>query len=450
MKGDHAMKLKWTATGVAALALLIGGAPGSATAEDEGAVEDLILLLQDRGVIEAGDATRIIERNRAVQQKESWADRITFFGDMRARYENFWYDKDPLGVTSKNRSRLRYRLRVGAKTKINDHIDFAFRLATGSDSTSRNQTLGGGGVDFFPDDFNVDQAFITYHPFAEGSIPLDGRKLDVIFGKMPNLFRSKVGKDYLVWDGDITPEGIALTYEVEPAEDVSLTFSTAYFVADENSGTSDPAVFPAQIGVKAGLSDNVTAGGRLSYYAWRYLDRAFYDRSDLNGDAPATWSRSTAHGNIPGGLTDGDSIHIGEVRAWVKCTGIEDWPILAYGSFSKNFSAHSVWFHNAHKEDLAWSVGLEIGDKKKLVHLGAGYFWLEANAVPAQMMDSDLFDARTNGKGWAVYGSKQVYSHTDLKFTLFLGKPLDDNITWNRAVRNSDRVRLQTDLVVKF
>jgi hypothetical protein len=427
--------------GLAALALLLGAAPGLAAAEGEGAVEDVVLLLQERGVIDEADATRIVERNRAAEEKETWADRITFFGDMRARYENFWYDHDPLGDDDEsNRSRLRYRFRVGAKTKINDHFDFAFRLATGSDSTSRNQTLGAGGVDFFPDDFNVDQAFLTYHPFTEGSIPFDGRKLDVIFGKMPNLFRSKVGKDYLVWDADITPEGIAGTYEVEPVDNVSLTLSAAYFVVDENGADVDAAVIPVQVGVKAGLSDDVSVGGRLSYYDWRFLgadDHAFFDRAE-------------DHGNIPEGLTDKNSIDIGEVRAWVKCTGIENWPILAYGSFSKNFSAGSESLFDAGREDLAWSIGLEIGDKKKFVHLGAGYFWLEANAVPAQIMDSDLFDARTNSKGWAVYGSKQIYSHTDLKFTLFLGEALDDDITWPAAVEDSDRVRLQTDLVVKF
>jgi hypothetical protein len=443
------MKLEWTATGAAALALLIGGVPGAAFADDAGAVEDLILLLQERGVIEEDEATRIIERNRAAEKKESWSDRITFFGDTRVRYENFWYDDDPLGEDKKNRSRLRYRIRVGAKAKINDHFDVAFRLATGSESRSRNQTLGGGD-DFIPDDFNVDQAYVTYHPFVEDSIPLGGRRLDVMFGKMPNPFYSKVGKDFLMWDADITPEGIAAIYEVEPAEDVSVTLRTAYFVDDENSIRSDPAVFPAQIDVKAGLGDDITVGGRLSYYAWRFLDDAFHDSSETILTDPDDRSRSTANGNIPGGLTDGENIHIGEVRAWVQCTGIENWPILAYGSFSKNFSAESDSIFRAGREDLSWSIGLEIGDKKKFVQLGAGYFWLEANAVPAQIMDSDLFDGRTNGKGWSFYGAKQIYSHTDLKFSLFLGEPLDDGIDWEPAVENSDRTRLRTDIVVTF
>ena len=444
------MKLSWITTGLVAFVLLIAVAPALAAAEEPDAVDDIILLLRERGVIDEGDATRIIERNRVAEKKESWFDRISFFGDMRGQYENFWYDEDPLGDIKKNRSRLRYRFRVGARTEINDHVDFAFQLTTGTSGRSPNQTLGSGGGDFGPDAFNVRQAYLTYHPFADGSIPLGGRKLDVMFGKMPNLFYSKVGKNYLMWDSDFAPEGIAGTYEIEPVEDVSLTFSTAYFVADENANMSSPALFPAQIGVKAGLGDNVSVGGRLTYYGWRYLDDDFHNGDETLLTAAADRSGSTQFGNIPGGLTDGKLVDIGEVRAWLKFTGIENWPILAYGSFSKNFSAESVALFNAGREDLAWSIGLEIGDKKKFAKLGAGYFWLEANAVPAQMVDGFIFDGTTNDKGWAVYGVKEVYAHTDLKFTLYLDEPLDDDIIWEPAVANSDRTRLQVDVVVKF
>jgi hypothetical protein len=433
------------AAGLVTFALLIGGVSGSAAAEDLSAVEDVILLLQERGVIEEADATRIVETNRAYETRETWADRITFFGDMRARYENFWYDEDPTGEEARNRTRLRYRLRIGARTKINDHFDFAFRLASGSSVRSRNQTLGGSGFDFFPDDFNIDQAYITYHPFVEGAIPLDGRKLDVMFGKMPNPFRSKVGKDYLIWDGDITPEGIALSYEIEPVQDVSVAVNLAYFVDDENRSAEDPAVIPVQLGLKAGLTDDVSVGARLGYHAWRNLR----GRDEVLA-ASDFFARGEFFGNIPGGLSDGDSVDIGDVYFWVKWTGLEKWPVLVYGGFAKNFSTEAVSLYNAGREDLAWSVGLEIGDKKEFVWLGAGYFWIEANAAPGQIMESDLFDAHTNRKGWEIYGAREIYSHTDLKLTLRLSEALNDDITWEPAVRNSDRIRLQTDVIVKF
>lgn len=444
------MKSNWLVAGLAAFAYSVLGAASPAVADETDAVNDVVLLLVERGVIEQEEATRIIERNRAAKKKRSWFDRITFFGDMRGQYENFWYDKDPLGVEKRDRSRMRYRFRLGASTEINEHLDVAFQLTTGATGRSPNETLGAGGTDFAPDAINLRQAYLTYHPFLEGSIPLGGRKFDVMVGKMPNLFFSKVGRDYLMWDSDITPEGIAWTYQFNPAEDVALTFSTAYFVVGDNASASNPAVIPTQIGVKAGLSENVTVGGRLSYYAWRKLDDDFHNEDETFLTAAAARSRSTSYGNVPGGLTDGRGINIGELRGWVQYRGIENWPILAYASFSKNFSAESVSRFNAGREDLAWSLGFEVGDKKRLATLGAGYFWLEANAAPAQMVDGFIFDGTTNAKGWAIYGVKEVYSHTDLKVTLYLGDPLNDDILWGPSVANSDRVRMQTDIVVKF
>ena len=57
--------------------------------------------------------------------------------------------------------------------------------------------------------------------------------------------------------------------------------------------------------------------------------------------------------------------------------------------------------------------------------------------------------------GWVLYGGKRILSNTDLKFTLFFGEPLEDDITidgelYEPALENSDRIRLQTDVIVKF
>jgi hypothetical protein len=125
-----------------------------------------------------------------------------------------------------------------------------------------------------------------------------------------------------------------------------------------------------------------------------------------------------------------------------------------------NFSAQSLASSNVGKESLGWGAGLEIGDKKRFVKLGAGYFWIEANAGPSRYIDSDLFDGRTNQKGWSIYGAKQILSNTDLKFTLFFGEPLRDDIMildsegvpqlYEPALEDSDRIRLQTDVIVEF
>jgi hypothetical protein len=413
-------------------------AESTTPADEVSAVEEVIRLLQERGVIDESDATRIVERNRSYEKKQSWTDRISFFGDFRSRYDGIWYDEDPLGNKSSDRDRLRYRFRFGANVEVNDHFDFRFRLASaeGNNVRSRNQTLG-RAVDFDPDFLRIEQAYITYHPFADSAIPFGGRELDFMFGKMPNLFHSKVGQDFVLMDDDFALEGVAFTYAVDPLENLDVAFTSGFFVIDENSDSDDPYLLPMQLALVVQGTERISFGTNLTGWLYRSLDSAFYGRAE-------------SFGNIPGGLSDDRDVAVGDLRAWMKYEGISDWPILVYGNVANNFSAQNTTGYGAGKESLAASAGFEIGDKKKWVQLGAAYFWIQANAVPAIFTDSDLFDGTTNAKGWSIYGTKQVFANTDLAFKLFLKEPLDDEILHAPAVVDSDRIRIQTDVVVKF
>jgi hypothetical protein len=159
------------------------------------------------------------------------------------------------------------------------------------------------------------------------------------------------------------------------------------------------------------------------------------------------------NGNLAGGLTDDSKVDIADLRVWGKLTVIEGWPILVYGNVLKNLSAKDVSAMGG-KEDLAWGVGVEVGDKKKFVKVGAGYFRVEANAVPGgNFTDSDLFQGKTNAEGWSIYAARQIFKNTDLSFTLLLEDgPLDKDIAGvgGAALADSDRTRLQVNVVVKF
>jgi hypothetical protein len=432
------MRKNWLASGLLALALVAAGAP--ALADDVSGVDEVITILKERGVIDEGDAARMAERNRAFEDKRKWMERLSFFGDLRARYEGFWWDD---GETD-DRHRLRYRFRFGAKADVNDYFDATFRISSderdketllGGDK-SRNQTLGGRGFDFDPDDLFIDQAYLTFHLLGKRDIPLEGTKLDLLFGKMGNMFRSKTGKDYLVWDSDITPEGFAFTYAFDPLEQLALTFHTAYFIIEEKSSGADPYLIPLQLRIKASPADVVALGLNLSGYLWRALDDGFY-------------SRNIPLGNVPGGLSDDRRVDLGDLRGWIRINAIDDWPILVYGNVVKNFSAQSTVFTG--KDDLGWGAGLEIGDKQKYVHLGFGFFQIESNALPPlTMTDSDFLQGQSNAEGWAFYGARQILDSTDLKFTVMLGDRLDKTISYPDQPDAPDRTRLQLDTVVKF
>ena len=127
---------------------------------------------------------------------------------------------------------------------------------------------------------------------------------------------------------------------------------------------------------------------------------------------------------------------------------IEDWPITLYGRITHNLSAEDTT--TGKEENLAWSAGVDFGDKKKWLKLGFGYFRLPANAVPSSLIDSDLFDGHTNGKGFIVYWQKRVYGNVDVGMKLFSGKEIRDSLRDTSAADRYDRLRLQTDVKFAF
>ena len=104
------------------------------------------------------------------------------------------------------RERERYRLRLGLRGTLMDDWFFGVRLMTSNNERSGNVTFGddtasstsGGGGPFErnSDLVTVDQAYAGYKGFPDFTFT---------GGKMPNpLVNTR-----MVWDPDITPEGLA-------------------------------------------------------------------------------------------------------------------------------------------------------------------------------------------------------------------------------------------------
>ena len=119
-----------------------------------------------------------------------WWERITFYGDFRARYEGFFQDD------ADRRQRGRYRLRLGLRAPIAEGLDFNLRLASGeaADVTSTNQTL----TEFLNrKPINIDQASLIYTPAELNALTLGAGK-----------FAYPVTRTQMVWDDDVNWEGI--------------------------------------------------------------------------------------------------------------------------------------------------------------------------------------------------------------------------------------------------
>lgn len=134
---------------------------------------------------------------------------MTFFGDMRFRYESFYGQQnalassdDPaaLGNPLTTRQRLRLRARLGVRGRISDEFDWGVRVATGTfdDVSSTNQTL----TDFFTrKPFAIDQAYFNYRPKKLPGFQLQAGK-----------FETPWTRTELTWDADLSVEGLTESY----------------------------------------------------------------------------------------------------------------------------------------------------------------------------------------------------------------------------------------------
>ncbi len=450
MTGTH----RWIGV-AAALGLLVGGPTAGADDDhNDPALTALVQALHERGVIDEQQYTEISAKAAAKQAEEApgWWEKVSVWGDFRARYEGFWYQENPDGTTQESQQRGRYRLRVGMRADINEYLAATMQLATGAgDDRSGNQTFG-GNLDFGKDLIEVDLAYVTLTPFPdEGQLPLDGT-FAVDAGRMPNPFLWKNGRDVMLWDNDINPSGVDFRLTAHPASSIELFANTGYFIDDENASAKDPGMFGVQLGTNARATETLTLGGRVSFYQFVSLDEAFVERAASSTNGPSV---TAGGGNILDGLTgdaEGGTMGVVATAFYLRSNYFELLPTTFYASYSNNVSAEaSVLFPQAGKENEAWMVGLELGDKKKYAQIGAGYIHLEANAFPSMFVESDLVDGQTNRKGWVVYGSREIFHNTDLNVTAFLSKAIDDALpAFEDSVDGAHRLRLQADLLVKF
>ena len=434
--------------GSALFLLLPLGWVAPALAEENPAIVETLAILRERGMIDESKHAELVAKNQAWETSHpSLLSRLEWSADFRGRLENFWYDEDDFGTDTDDRTRGRYRLRFGARAKVNEVVTAGFMLGsgdfnkedpiTGGENRSTNRSFG-SGPDFDMDAIFIDQAYVEL-AVPKRFLP-EGMTLKNITGKQANPFLWKNGKDILIWDNDITPEGLAFQLNAMPADQLSLFANGGYFISDENSGSRDPHVMGVQGGLGFLPVEDIDTGLRVSLYRWGS------DTSDFQASANSFGALSNF--DLAGDPLPND-YSVLEAGAYARFKYIEDWPVLVYGQFAQNVDAESI--PGAGQQDTGWGAGVEVGDKKKLVMLGAGYYREEANFSPAQFTDSDLFDGYTNREGWLVYLARELFPNTEVNLTFFKDDAIEDAAIFDvDGAPSADRMRLQTDFIVKF
>ena len=384
--------------------------------------------------IATGLALGIANPTRASEDQASWYERIDFGGDFRARSEEF------IVSGRRDRHRLRYRLRLGATTELNDYFDAGFRLATGSGANTSNQTLGSGD-DFDPDGVFIDRAYLTFQPHGSEK-PIFGDSLALTFGKMSNPFKPKgLGPALLMWDVDQMPEGVALGWSATPADRWTTNLDVGYFVIDENAFKRDPIILGVQLENDLKAHKQLHLKTQLSYYALRKLNDDFFERS--LGEA----GENFGFGGNTSGLSKNNEIDLIEFHGAMTWTGCENWPLTVWGNLIYNASAVGI---GQGKQNLGFGAGFEVGSKTATVRLGLCYFEIEADAVPSMLGDSSLFDGITNGKGFQAFVIRQIWKNIDFDLHTYFGKVLNRDLRGHQSVTPIKRIRIQTNIIARF
>ena len=335
------------------------------------------------------------EQVAALQDKLAWALKTQIKGDVRVRYENIHIEDEPgsgeVPLSGRDQDRQRIRARLGAYTEINPEVDTGIRIASGSsdDARSTNQSLEGY---FTKKDLWLDQAYIDYHPDAVAG-------LHVIGGKMKQPWEA-VGD--IVWDGDVNPEGAAITYGTDLGG-AELFASAGYFVLDDNvdgEGVEfkhDARLYSGQIGTRIAATDDIKLMFGGSIYAY-----------DNDEDASA-FGFLMANGNTT------DEFRLYEAFGQMDFTGLP-LPLSVYGQYVKNGAARGV----DADQDQAWLVGFMT----KLMGVKADYNYrdVQRNGVVGGFTDSDFAAGYVGSRGHKLKASYDLNKNFSVGATYFMAE----------------------------
>lgn len=450
--------MNWTLRSLrtAALCALFAAALGAPVLAEEKkedpTLSDIVNILHEKGLIDDDEHAALAAKAAKEQAKHSWTDRISVYGDLRGRFEWFDYEQDiytkSAGGRQQDRERARYRARLGVNAEVVSRAAVTLALASGgADPRSANQTLGSGN-DFDKDEIRIDLAYATLSPFPKGELPgIQNGYLGFDVGKVKNPFIWKqLGLDNLLIDNDINPEGANLRI-AGGAGPVLLFASGGVYVIDENSAAKDPKFAGGQLGGSVKVTDYLSLGARGTLYHFFSLDDDFFARAASDpGDPGGTG------GNIIDGLSRrNNSIQVAEGSAFITVIPHELVPVTFYGTFATNFSArNSLVSPTVDLENDAWTAGVFVGDAIRLVRIGFAYYYIEANAFPSMLLDSDTLDGRPNREGYVVGLQRELFPGVDLAVRGIWIDRIEGGTAFVNSGPGSDRFRGQADLTLKF
>lgn len=356
----------------------------------------------------------------APEAPKPWWERITFYGDFRARYEGFFQDE------VETRQRERFRFRLGLRTPIAEGLDFNFRLGSGdaADVTSTNQSF----TDFLNrKPINIDQIWLAYTPSQFKALTLGVGK-----------YAFPVTRTQMVWDDDVNWEGTyeQLTWTVEP---VTVRLVGVQSPINEVGAGEDAFMFGEYVHASFKLGSH-TAQVSIADYAFQNPDQiaVALDQRSVIRTQSTNALRVNPAGRVIGYQSGFNLIDlIGQVTF---DTGRPQYPFVALADIVKNTRAATD------DDSGVWVVGSYGRAATAKTYLASYTFArVERDAVLSAYNFSDMQPASNVVMNMATF-SYSPKNRVNLDFIAILTKLIDPPAT----NRNPILKRIQIDARVAF
>jgi hypothetical protein len=417
----------------------------------------LIDKLVDKGILTVKEAQDLRDEadknfNTAFQTKmgtPDWVSGYKFSGDFRGRFEDFTGDN----TTFTDRIRWRYRIRFGVAVSMTDNLEAGLRLGSGDtvggfatqtgSPLSNNSTAQDDGSKKF---VYIDTAYGKWTPLNAGNW-----MLSTTIGKMDNPFSLTP----MVFDTDLTPEGLALQSTYTFSDKHSLSFNGAMFMLDEEKTSShDPLLYGAQVVWNANWTPKLQTS--LGVSAFDLVNRDMLTTANV----PFVNQGNTRNGL--GSLVNNYNPIIADASVIYK---LDSFPFYT-GVFPIKLAAEYMNNPGAHSNNEGYWGGITFGKSgtKHTWDISYRYEYLQADAWYDQLVDDDNgafyqnapvngstgYFGGTNIKGHLV---KFNYSFNDaltFSFTWFMNDLISPNLNATLGEPQNNAMHLMADMSWKF
>lgn len=318
-----------------------------------------------------------------------------FSGDFRYRHQ------DTKDASKKNRRVHRLMLRVGQAFQIQSDLKFTYRLMTGTNNNSGNTTIADGGSTQGSPRYTIglDQAYVTYLP---------EQNLSLYLGKMPQFFYS-AGKNQVILDRDITPEGLGLQFKesfLDKKIDLNLNLASLW-VREKYNSTAGEDVTDSFLNVA-----QATVGYKINSDYSTHLGLGTYTFTDVKGSAPNDLTIQTAP-DFKGNTTDGSGKYLNEYE--ILQTSVE----LKYAKAANEISVFYEQLKNGGADSLneATIFGTTMSYGKFSLSLMRQT--IENDAVLAIYGSADTAGGQTNSRGNVYLFGYKLNKNAVINYSLY-------------------------------